>query len=49
MIDADDRKLIDEAIQQAPGPTDTYTNPRNLTSILQSMDPEFLSSVLPLP
>ena len=49
MIDADDRQLIDEALQQAPGPTDTYTNPRNLTSILQSMDPEFLSSVLPLP
>ena len=36
-------------LQQAPGLTDTYTIPRNLTSILQSMDPEFLSSVLPLP
>ena len=53
LMDDDDRQLIDKALEQTNTPTtesETCTNPRrDLTDSLQSYDPHFLESVLPLP
>ena len=51
MMDADDRQLIDRALEQASTHTqdnETCTNPRlNLTDCLKDFEPHFLESVLP--